>query len=110
MDGPHSSYPRTWSRSASNLGAGVDADSIATELRSRWSPSEYPVHIQIAGGVGDEGISVRVWNSTGIKEREVVYPADHAGSDDQIAKAALEEVERILNRLRNEGKLQGSFP
>jgi hypothetical protein len=105
VDGPHSSYPRTWSRSASNLGAEVDADSIARKLRSRWSPSEYPVHIQIVGGVNDGGISVRVWNSTGIKESEVAYPADYAGSEDQIANAALEELESILNRLRSEGKL-----
>jgi hypothetical protein len=105
VDGPHSSYPRTWSRSASNLGAGIGGDSFATKFRSRWSASEYPVHIQIVGGVGDGGTSVRVWNSTGIKESEVAYPADHAGSDDQIAKAALEEVECILNRLRSEGKL-----
>ena len=105
MDGPHSSYPRTWSRSASNLGAEVDADSIARKLRSRWSPSEYPVHIQIVGGVDDGGISDRLWNSTGIKESEVAYPADYAGSEDQIANAVLDEVGCILSRLRSKGKL-----
>ena len=105
MDGPHSSYPRTWSRSASNLGVEVDADSIARKLRSRWSPSEYPVHIQIVGGVDDGGISVRVWNSTGIKESAIAYPADYAGSEDQIANAVLEEVGCILSRLRSKGKL-----
>lgn len=104
MDGPHSTYPRTWSRSVSNLGSEVDTDSIARKLQWRWSPSEYPVHIQVVGGI-DGGISVRVWNSAGIKESEVAYPADHAGSENPIASAALEEVECILNRLRSEGKL-----
>jgi hypothetical protein len=105
VDGPHSSYPRTWSRSASNMGSEVDADSIARKLQWRWSQSEYPVHIQIIGGVDDGGISVRVWNSTGIKESEVTYPAEHVGCEDPIATAALEEVEFILNRLKSEGKL-----
>jgi hypothetical protein len=105
LDGPHSSYPRTWSRSVSNLGSKVDADTIARKLESRWSPSEYPLHIQIVGGIDGGGVSVRVWNSRGIKESEIVYPADYAGSEDPIMGAALEEVECILNRLRSEGKL-----
>src|SRR5213593_1315094 len=51
LDGPHSTYPRTWSRSASNLGSEVDADRISTKLALQWPPSEYPVHIQISSGV-----------------------------------------------------------
>src|SRR4051794_34459925 len=39
LDGPHSTYPRTWSRSASNLGSEVDADKISTKLASQWPPS-----------------------------------------------------------------------
>src|SRR4051794_32415847 len=39
LDGPHSTYPRTWSRSASNLGSEVDADRISTKLASQWPPS-----------------------------------------------------------------------
>ncbi len=104
-DGPHSTYPRTWSRSASNLDSEVDADSLAKELQFRWPPSEYPVHIQVVGGANDGGISVRIWNSTGISECEVAYPADHAGSEHPIASAALEEIENILKRLRIERKL-----
>ena len=41
-------------------------------LASQWPPSEYPVHIQIVGGAAGKGISVRVWNSRGIKESEIV--------------------------------------
>jgi hypothetical protein len=105
LDGPYSSYPRTWSRSASNFGSEVDADSISAKLARQWPPSEYPVHIQIVGGVADGGISVRVWNSRGIKESEIAYPADHAGCKDEISAAAVEEVECIVNRLLSEGKL-----
>lgn len=105
MDGPHSSYPRKWSRSVSNLSSEMEANSIASELRWRWSNSEYPVHIQILGGLDDNAMTVVVWNSTGIKESEIAYPSDHAGSADPIASAALEQVELILNRLKSEGKL-----
>jgi hypothetical protein len=105
MDGPYSTYPRTWNRSASNLNSEVEADCLARELQSRWPPSEYLVHIQVVGGIDDGGISVRVWNSTGIKESEVAYPADYAGSEHPIASAALEEIECILKRLRSDGKL-----
>jgi len=104
-DGPHSIYPRTWSRSASNFGSEIDADSLANELQSRWPPSEYRVHIQVLGGAADGGISVRVWNSTGIKESEVVYPSDHAASEHPSLSAALEEIECIVKRLKLEGKL-----
>lgn len=103
--GPHSTYPRTWNRSASNLGSQVDAEAIAKKLQWLWPPSEYPVHIQILGGLEDQGISVRVWNSTGIKESEVAYAADYAGSEDPTASAAFEEIECILKRLGREGKL-----
>ena len=105
VDGPHSTYPRTWSRSASNLGSEVDADSLARQLQSRWPPSEYRVHIQVVGGRDERGISVRVWNSAGIKESAVVYPADHAGSADPTTSASLEEVECIIKRLKSEGRL-----
>jgi hypothetical protein len=105
LDGPHSSYPRTWSRSASNLGSEVDADSISANLARQWPPSEYRVHIQVVGGLTGGGISVRVWNSSGIKESEIVYPADHAGCEDPIAVAVAEEIQCIVNRLLIEGKL-----
>ena len=109
MDGPHSTYPRTWSRSASNLGSEVDADRISTKLASQWPPSEYPVHIQIVGGVGGDGISVRVWNSRGIKESEIVYPADYAECQDPITAAVIEEIKFIVTRLLMEGKLLKSI-
>ena len=109
MDGPHSTYPRTWSRSASNLGSEVDAGRISTKLASQWPPSEYPVHIQIVGGVGGDGISVRVWNSRGIKESEIVYPADYAECQDPITAAVIEEIKFIVTRLLMEGKLLKSI-
>ena len=105
MDGPHSTYPRTWSRSASNLGSEVDADRISRTLASQWPPSEYPVHIQVVGGVAGEGISIRVWNSRGIKESEIVYPADYAECEDPITAAAIEEIKFIVTRLLIEGRL-----
>jgi hypothetical protein len=105
LDGPHSTYPRTWSRSASNLGSEVEADEISTKLASQWPPSEYPVHIQIVGGVGGGGISVRVWNSRGIKESEIVYPADYAECQDPVTAAVLEEIKFIVFRLLMEGTL-----
>ena len=106
LDGPHSSYPRSWSRSASNLGSEVDADSLSAKLAQEWPPSEYPVHIQVVGKAAGGGISVRVWNSCGIKESEIVYPEDHARCEDPIAVAVVEEVECIVNRLLIEGKLR----
>ena len=105
LDGPHSTYPRTWSRSASKLGSEADADRISTKLASQWPPSEYPVHIQIVGGVAGEGISVRVWNSRGIKESEIVYPADYAECEDPITAVVIEEIKFIVTRLLMEGKL-----
>lgn len=104
-DGPYSTYPRTWSRSASNLERELDAACLAKELQSRWPPSQYLVHIQVAGGAANGGISVRIWNSSGISECEFAYPADHAGSEHPVASAALEEIECILKRLRMERKL-----
>jgi hypothetical protein len=47
------------------------------------------VHIQIVGGVGGGGISVRVLNSRGIKESEIVYPADYAECQDPITAAVI---------------------
>jgi hypothetical protein len=105
VDGPHSSYPRTWSRSASQLGPAVDAESLARQLRQQWPPAEYPVHIHLVGGRDGAGIRIRIWNSTGIHESEIVYPADYAGSEDPVARAVGEEVEAILHRLQHEGKL-----
>ena len=105
MDGPHSSYPRTWSRSASQFGPQVDADSLAWRLRQHWSPAEYPVHIHLVGDLDGAGIRIRIWNSTGIHESEIVYPADHADSEDPVTSAVWEEVESILHRLKREGKL-----
>jgi hypothetical protein len=109
LDGPHSTYPRTWSRSASNLGSEVDSDRISTKLASQWPPSEYPVHIQIVGGVAGAGISVRVWNSRGIKESEIVYPADYAECEDPITAAVIEEIKFIVTRLLIERKLLKSI-
>lgn len=103
-DGPHSTYPRTWNRTASNVAPDV-ADALAKELQSRWPPSEYLVHIQVTGCPDSGSISVRIWNSTGIRECEVAYAADHAGSEHPVTSAALEEIECILNRLRMEHKL-----
>lgn len=105
-DGPYSTYPRAWSRSVSNLEkCELEAACLARELQSRWPPSEYLVHIQVAGDAAHGGVSVRVWNSSGIWECEVAYPADHAGSEHPVASAALEEIECILKRLRMERKL-----
>ncbi len=83
----------------------VDADSISAKLAGQWPPFEYPVHIQVAGGVADGGISVRVWNSRGISESAVAYPADHVGMQDPIVVAIVEEIESIVNSLLTEGKL-----
>ena len=96
MDGPHSTYPRTWSRSASNLGSEVDADRISRTLASQWPPSEYRVHIQVVGGVAGEGISVRVWDSRGIKESEIIYPADYAECEDPMTAAVKDEIKFIV--------------
>jgi hypothetical protein len=105
VDGPHSSYPRTWSRSASRFGPTVDTDSLARRLQQQWSPAEYPVHIHIVGGRDGAGIRIRIWNSTGIHESEIVYPADQADAEDPVASAVGEEVASILHRLQREGKL-----
>jgi len=105
VDGPHSSYPRTWSRSASQFGPAVDAESLSLQLQQQWPPAEYPVHIHIVGDLDGAGVRIRIWNSTGIHESEIVYPADHAGSEDPVASAVGEEVEAILHRLKRAGKL-----
>jgi len=61
------------------------------------------------GGVGGDGISVRVWNSRGIKESEIVYPADYAECQDPITAAVTEEIQFIVTRLLMEGKLPKSI-
>jgi hypothetical protein len=103
-DGPHSTYPRTWSRTANNL-EREEADSLAKELHSRWPTSEYSVHVQVTGGADAGSVSVRVWNSTGIRECEVAYAADHPWSKHPLMSAALEEVEGIMKRLKTDRKL-----
>jgi hypothetical protein len=87
----------------------MNAEAISAELTRRWPPSEYAVHIQVIGGAAGGGISVRVWNSRGIKESEIAYAADHAGCKDPIAAAAVEEVEFIVSHLMNEGRLMKNF-
>ena len=57
------------------------------------------------GGVPGEGISVRVWDSRGIKESEIVYPADYAECEDPITAVVIEEIKFIVTRLLMEGKL-----
>src|SRR5579875_309943 len=96
-DGPHSTYPRTWSRTVNNLNSVV-TDSLARELQSRWPTSEYLVHIQVTGGADGESITVRIWNSTGISECEVAYAADYAESEYPIRSAVLEEIESLVKR------------
>jgi hypothetical protein len=61
------------------------------------------------GGLGGDGISVRVWNSRGIKESETVYPADYAECQDPITAAVIEEIKFIVTRLLMEGKLPTSI-
>jgi len=106
VDGPHSSFPRTWSRSATYLRREADPESITESLQRRWPPSEYPVPIHIVGSENTEGITVRIWNSTGIQEREMVYPGDQGEAENPVASAALEEVDYILQRLQQQGKLK----
>ncbi len=106
MDGPHSSFPRVWSRTAFNVGSEADAESIAEKLQQRWPPSEYGFHIHVIGGAAGTDINIRVWNSTGIQESGIAYASDHAGAENPIGSAALEEVEYIVDRLKQEGKLK----
>src|SRR4051794_27487735 len=93
--------------SCPRLASEVDADKISSKLASQWPPSEYPVHIQIVDGVAGEAISVRVWNSSGVKESEIVYPADYAECEDPITAAAIEEIKFIVTRLLMEGEQSG---
>ena len=89
----------------SNMDSEVDAYSLSAKLAHEWPPSEYPVHIQVVGHVAGGGVSVHVWNSRGIKESGIVYPDDHAGCEDPISAAVVEEIECIVNGLVLEGKL-----
>ena len=77
----------------SNMDSEVDAYSLSAKLAHEWPPSEYPVHIQVVGHVAGGGVSVHVWNSCGIKESGIVYPDDHAGCEDPISAAVVEEIE-----------------
>jgi hypothetical protein len=94
----------------SNMDSDVDAYSLSMKLAEEWPPCEYPVHIQVVGHVGGGGVSVHVWNSRGIKESGIVYREDHAGSDDPISVAVVEEIEYIVNGLVMEGKLPNKCP
>ena len=84
----------------SNMDSELDANSISTRLAQEWPPSEYPVHIQVVGNVAGGGVSVHVWNSRGIKESGIVYREDHAGCDDPISVAVVEEIKCIVKGLR----------
>ena len=94
----------------SNMDSEVDAYSLSTRLAQEWPPSEYPVHIQVTGHAPGGGVSVHVWNSRGIKESGIVYGQDHAGCDDPISAAVVEEIGCIVNDLAMQGKLPKRCP